>query len=125
MVTQADVSHVQAAIASGAFLFDVREPFEFASGHVPGALSIPMHLVPLRLDELPKDRDLYVICATGNRSWQIANYLGERGIAAVNVAGGTKAWQSAGLPIEKGAPESPSQGAPLPNQPATGGGAPS
>jgi len=102
MVTQADVLQLRQALASGAVVLDVREPFEFASGHVPGALSIPMHLVPLRLDELPSHRDLYVICAAGNRSWQVVHYLGERGIPAINVAGGTMAWHSAGLPIETG-----------------------
>ena len=121
MVTQVDVRHLQKALASGAVLIDVREPFEFASGHVPGAVSIPMHLVPLRLDEIPKDRDLLVICAAGNRSWQIVHYLGERGISAVNVAGGTMAWHSAGLPIEAGAPL-PSTVPQL--QPATSGGSP-
>ena len=102
MVVQADVRHVQAALTSGAVVIDVREPFEFASGHVPDAISMPMHLVPLRLDELPTDRDIYVICATGNRSWQVVHFLGERGVSAVNVAGGTMAWHSAGLPIETG-----------------------
>lgn len=120
MVTQADVRHLQTALASGAALVDVREPFEFASGHIPGALSIPMHLVPLRVDELPTDRDLFVICAAGNRSWQVVHYLGERGIAAVNVAGGTVAWHAAGLPIETGQPSPPTM-----PQPAASGGSPS
>ena len=117
MVTQADVRQLEAALASGAALLDVREPFEFASGHIPGALSIPMHLVPLRLDEIPTDRDLFVICAGGNRSWQVVHYLGERGIAAVNVVGGTMAWHSAGLPIETGQPAV----AAMPQPSATGG----
>jgi rhodanese-related sulfurtransferase len=85
---------------SGAVVLDVREPFEYASGHVPGAVHLPMHLVPLRLDEIPKDRPVYVICATGNRSWQVAHYLGQHGLQAINVDGGTNAWASAGLPIE-------------------------
>ncbi len=102
MVTQADVLQLQKALAAGAVVIDVREPFEFASGHVPGAVSMPMHLVPLKLDELPKERNLYVICAAGNRSWQVAHFLGERGISVVNVNGGTMAWHAAGLPIETG-----------------------
>ena len=76
-------------LAAGAVVIDVREPYEYASGHVPGALSIPMHLVPLRVDEIPSDRDVYVICAAGNRSWQVCHYLGQRGIEATNVTGGT------------------------------------
>ncbi len=112
MVIQADVPQLQTALAAGAVVLDVREAFEFASGHVPGAVSMPMHLVPLRLDEIPQERDLYVICAAGNRSWQVAHFLGERGINVINVVGGTMAWHSAGLPIETGS---------LPSQAVSGG----
>lgn len=97
---QADVRQLAAAVSSGAVVIDVREPYEYASGHVPGALSIPMHLVPLRVDEIPSNRDVYVICAGGNRSWQVCHYLGQRGIEAINVTGGTQAWALSGLPID-------------------------
>lgn len=100
MVNQADVRQLSAALAAGAAVIDVREPYEYASGHVPGALSIPMHLVPLRVDEIPTDRDVYVICAGGNRSWQVCHYLGQRGINTTNVTGGTDSWKSAGLAMD-------------------------
>lgn len=104
MVPQADVRQLAAALQSGkggdVVVLDVREPFEYASGHVPGAVHLPMHLVPLRFDDIPKDRPVYVICATGNRSWQVAHYLVQHGLTAINVNGGTGAWQSAGFAME-------------------------
>lgn len=100
MVNQVDVRQLSAAVTAGAVVIDVREPYEYASGHVPGALSIPMHLVPLRVDEVPTDRDVYVICAGGNRSWQVCQFLGQRGIGTTNVTGGTDSWKSAGFAID-------------------------
>jgi len=100
MVLQADVRQLSTALAEGALVIDVREPFEYAIGHVPGAIPMAMHLVPLRVDEIPVDREVYIICASGNRSWQVCHYLSERGIKATNVTGGTMAWQLAGLAVE-------------------------
>lgn len=102
-VREADVRSVADAVAAGAPLLDVREPFEFNGGHVVGAASIPMHLVPLRIDELArditKDRRVYVMCHSGNRSWQVAHYLTQHGFDAVNVTGGMLSWEAAGLPV--------------------------
>jgi len=103
MVTQVDVNQLVTACERGEVVIDVREPFEFAAGHVPCARHIPMHRVPLRLAEIPADRSVYVVCASGNRSWQVCQYLERQGIAAFNVSGGTSAWQAAGLPIKQGA----------------------
>ena len=57
-----------AAHRDGGVVVDVREPFEYAAGHVPGATLMPMAAVRARLRELPRSRPVYVICATGNRS---------------------------------------------------------
>jgi rhodanese-related sulfurtransferase len=104
-VRQADVQSVVQAVRDGATLIDVRETFEFRTGHVAQAVSVPMHLVPLRLDELTRDggaeQPVYVICQSGNRSWQVCHYLGQHGIEAINVAGGMGAWRSAGLPVAR------------------------
>jgi len=99
MVLQADVRQLSTALAEGAVVIDVREPFEYSSGHVPGAVPMAMHLVPLRADEIPADRDVYIICASGNRSWQVCHYLSEHGIKATNVTGGMMAWQLAGFAV--------------------------
>jgi glyoxylase-like metal-dependent hydrolase (beta-lactamase superfamily II)/rhodanese-related sulfurtransferase len=89
------------------FLLDVREPFEFAGPvgrHAPGAVLVPLAQVPHRLDALPEDpaAEVLVICKSGGRSARAAEFLIESGRRRVfNVAGGTDAWASAGLPVER------------------------
>jgi rhodanese-related sulfurtransferase len=96
------VHDLKAALAEGPTLvIDVREPHEFADGHVPGALPMPLMSVPQRVDELPTDRAVYVVCAVGARSAQAAAYLGARGVEAINVDGGTGEWIAAGYPVER------------------------
>jgi rhodanese-related sulfurtransferase len=87
-----------------AFLLDVREPDEWDAVRAPGAVHVPMHDVPQRLDVLPKDRAIAVICHVGARSAQVAQWLRAQGYDAHNVDGGLIAWHSAGLPVEMGQP---------------------
>jgi len=98
-----DAGEVAAADATDpkAVLVDVREPYEFAAGHVPGAELAPMQTVPTLVPSLPTDRPVYLVCATGNRSGQVADYLAHFGIDAVNVEGGTATWMRAGFPVER------------------------
>src|SRR5687768_16402754 len=70
------------------FLIDVREPAEFAVGHVPGAVPLPLGQVGARVAELPADREIAVICRSGARSGKATELLRARGLRAVNVAGG-------------------------------------
>ena len=84
-------------------LIDVREPAEYAQAHVPGAQLIPMGQLASRLDEVPRDRTVYVICRTGNRSGQMGPLLDAHGFDSVNVLGGTKAWVEAGHHYDTGA----------------------
>lgn len=88
-----------AAQADGAVVIDVREPFEYAAGHVPGARLLPLSQVSVRAAELPKDEPVYVICATGNRSLVAADYLARAGVDAWSVAGGTSEWQRSGRAV--------------------------
>lgn len=100
MIEQISVTELQAAQQAGPVtLIDVREQAEYESGHVPGAEWIPMALVPLRADELTGRQPVYLICRTGNRSGQVALFLAQRGIRAINVDGGTEAWQRLGAPL--------------------------
>jgi rhodanese-related sulfurtransferase len=95
------VHNLKAALDEGsALIIDVREPYEYADGHVPGAELMPLMTVPQRVDELPTDQPVYVVCAVGGRSAQAAAFLATRGVDAVNVDGGTGEWVAAGYQIE-------------------------
>lgn len=90
------------AHADGATVIDVREPGEYVGGHVPGAVLMPMGQLPSRTSELDPSRTVYVICASGNRSGAMTDYLVHAGFDALSVAGGTSAWASAGRPVVTG-----------------------
>jgi rhodanese-related sulfurtransferase len=79
---------------------DVRSSTEYDGGHAEGAKNIPLNTLINQAEELSKYDDVYVICQSGGRSSQAVQFLVSNGIHAVNVSGGTNAWQSAGLPIE-------------------------
>ncbi|NOU99247.1 rhodanese-like domain-containing protein [Paenibacillus planticolens] len=73
-------------------IIDVREPHEWEYYHLDEATLIPMGQIPHRLGELPEDRDIYLVCAHGVRSYRVAEYLQENGIERViNVDGGMAA----------------------------------
>ena len=82
-------------------IVDVREPWEYAEGHLPGARLVPLASVPQHLHDLPRDRPVYLVCHVGGRSAQAAQYLEQRGVDAVNVDGGTAEWESAGYPLHR------------------------
>ena len=76
-------------------LIDVREADEFASGHLPGAINLPLSDFLERYEELDKDNPYYIICRSGARSAQACAFLEEEGYDVTNVAGGTSAWMGA------------------------------
>jgi hydroxyacylglutathione hydrolase len=77
-------------------IVDVREPAEYAQAHVPGAVSIPQADLATRLDEIPKDREVLVVCASGMRSLRSAQFLHAVGYERVtNLDGGTNGWLAA------------------------------
>jgi rhodanese-related sulfurtransferase len=87
-------------------LLDVRETVEHADVRAIGAVLAPMSTLGGRLEELPHDQPIFVICAVGGRSAQVTAYLLANGWTDVlNVAGGTVAWQRAGLPVRHGMPD--------------------
>lgn len=80
---------------------DVREDHEFASGHVPGAHSVPLSEFVDRVGEVTAlPGEVYVICESGGRSAQVTAWLGQQGYDVANVVGGTGAWREAGFPVE-------------------------
>ena len=83
-----------------ALLLDVREPDEFAGGHVPKAINLPLSQLRSRYVELPKDRDIWVCCAVGQRAYFAARFLTQHGYRSLNLSGGYttyKALKAAGL----------------------------
>ncbi len=88
--------------AEGAPLIDVREPDEWEEFRAPGAVLIPLGDVAERIDEVPAEGTVYVICRSGARSAKAVGVLRAAGVDAVNVAGGSLAWQEAGFPVESG-----------------------
>jgi rhodanese-related sulfurtransferase len=90
-------------------LLDVREPEEYAHGHVPGAVNLPQADLATRLAEVPCGRPVYLICQGGFRSLRAAQFLRQRGFEDVmSVKGGTEAWRAAGKTLAQGdAPAAP------------------
>jgi len=72
----------------GAFLLDVRQPVELAVESVPGALNIPLPQLRARLGELPRDREIHVICRSAQRAYYATRILAQNGFKAKNIAGG-------------------------------------
>jgi rhodanese-related sulfurtransferase len=88
-----------ADLPSGAALLDVRENDEWEAGHAPGARHLPMSELTARLDELPDDDPLYVVCRSGGRSARVVAYLAGQGYPAVNVDGGMQTWAAQGREV--------------------------
>lgn len=103
MIEQITIDQLQERMAtSDVTLVDVREAYEFRAGHVPGAINIPLSLIPVRVHELPSSAELTIICQSGNRSMQACMWLANQGRASINVQGGTGTWAMSGKPVEMG-----------------------
>ena len=90
---------LSAALPAGVFLLDVREDDEWTAGHAPDAVHLRLGELGARVDELPRDREVYVICRSGARSAYAAQALTAGGVHAVNVADGMTGWAVAGRPM--------------------------
>ena len=71
-----------------ALLVDVREPEEFARGHVPKAINLPLSQMRHRHSELPQNREIWVCCAVGQRAYYAARFLAQHGYRSQNLSGG-------------------------------------
>ncbi|MDR7542686.1 MAG: rhodanese-like domain-containing protein [Armatimonadota bacterium] len=100
-----EISTAEAAArrGNGAFILDVREPQEWHQVHIPGSTLIPLGALASRVNEVPSDRDVVVVCRTGNRSRQGRDILRRAGYTKVtSMAGGIQAWVAAGYPAVSG-----------------------
>ena len=97
-VQQIDAVDAEQRLQTGALLLDVREPDEWQAGHAPVAVHVPMGEITQRGD-LPRDREIVVVCRTGGRSQRVAQFLQSNGLRAVNLHGGMRAWAASGLDV--------------------------
>jgi rhodanese-related sulfurtransferase len=101
---EVDVAGAVALQKAGAFVVDVREPSEWAAGHIAGATLVPLGSLATSLAKVPRDRQVVVVCRSGNRSAQGRDILLGAGYQSVtSMAGGMNAWSSAGNPVTTGA----------------------
>jgi len=94
--------HEQIKNGKQPFLLDVRQPQEFRLGQISGAKLIPLGELDSRIKELPRDREIVCICASGHRSVPAVQILKTAGYTANSMKNGLIAWQMAKLPIHKG-----------------------
>ena len=102
-ITEIPVNELTALVENGSLVVDVREPDEYESGHIPGAVLVPLSTVLTNKSEFESDETVYVVCRSGGRSMQAGEMLHDVGISnVVNVAGGTMGWISLGNEIVTG-----------------------
>ena len=81
-------------------LIDVRGPSETARGIIRGAKLIPLHLVPMNVDQFKSDKDVVIYCHSGARSAQACHFLAGQGLTGLhNLEGGVMYWAGSGLPL--------------------------
>jgi rhodanese-related sulfurtransferase len=102
MFDRVDPLTAKTRLENGAVLIDVREQIEFDEARVPGATLIPLSEFANRFEEMPKDKEIVLICAGGVRSAQAAQFAAQHGFKLTNLEGGIMAWQAEGLPVEFG-----------------------
>ena len=81
---------------------DVRQLEEYREGHIAGAKLIPLGELGQRMKDLPKEREIVCVCASGSRSRSATKTLIGAGYKAIDMKGGMATWQRAGLPVKKG-----------------------
>lgn len=103
LAPEVSVAEAVALQEDGAFFLDVREPDEWAEAHIEGSTLIPLGELEKRTDEVPTDRDIVVVCGSGNRSKKGRDILYAAGFEqATSMAGGLAAWKEEGRPVVSG-----------------------
>ncbi len=102
MTNDVTIAQLTLARTEGEVVVDVREPEEYAGGHVAGARSLPLSELPARAHDVPKDQVVYLVCQGGGRSSKAAELLSAAGHDVRSVMGGTAAWIESGGETEAG-----------------------
>lgn len=103
MIHEIDSVNLHARWASGEdfLLVDIRSAGEVAHGMLPDAEHLPMHLIPLKLNDLPKDKELILYCHSGARSYHACTYLTQQGFTnTTNLRGGILGWVRSGYQLK-------------------------
>jgi rhodanese-related sulfurtransferase len=98
-VTEVSAAQAVELLGEQALLLDVREADEWAAGHAPQAVHVPMSELNQRAAEIPTDRTIVCVCHVGGRSAMVAGALNRSGWHALNLVGGMEAWQQAGFDV--------------------------
>ena len=102
MVKEIDSATLQLRMAAedAVHLIDIWTPGEIAGGVIPGTALMPMHLIPARMGELPRDGEVILYCRSGARSYHACAYLMEQGFDnVVNLRGGIIGWARGGFEV--------------------------
>lgn len=102
MVKEIDSVTLQSRLTAGddIHMIDIRTPGEVAQGVIPDAKHLPMHLIPLRMSELPRDEEVVLYCRSGARSYHACAYLMQQGFDnVINLRGGIIGWARGGFEI--------------------------
>ena len=102
LVKEVDAQELKTRLDAGEdiALVDIRSDAEVAQGVLPDSEHLAMHLIPLRMHDLPKDKDVVLYCRSGARSYHACNFLGQQGIDnVINLRGGIIAWARQGFEI--------------------------
>jgi len=104
MIQEIDVAELKTRMDSGEpiELLDIRSDAEVAQGVLPAAQHLPMHLIPLKMHDFPKDREVVLYCRSGARSYHACAYLLQQGVTnVVNLRGGIIDWARHGYEITR------------------------
>jgi rhodanese-related sulfurtransferase len=103
LVKEIDSDDLQTRMAEkeDLLLLDIRSAGELVQGVLPDAEHMPMHTIPMRIDELPRDKDVVLYCHSGARSYHACTYLAQQGFNnVINLRGGILGWARSGYSLE-------------------------